>query len=38
MDCTMKRIGVNSVEFKTAKGVIVKINFSEKIIMMSRIL
>lgn len=30
MDCTMKRIGVNSVEFKTTKGVNVKINFSVK--------
>ena len=28
MDCTMKRIGVNSVEFKTAKGVTVKMNFN----------
>ena len=28
MDCTMKRIGVNSVEFKTDKGVTVKMNFN----------
>ena len=30
MDCTMIRTGLNSVEFKTAKGVNVKINFSAK--------
>ena len=30
MDCIMKRTGVNSVEFKTAQGVNVKINFCVK--------
>ena len=30
MECTLVRTGLNSVEFKTANGVNVKINFSSK--------